>query len=68
MAACEVDDNKLPDEIIDALESFYRSINALEETLDPLLTESSEEIHEKVCGAMKTMFKMARGVNASFIL
>ena len=48
MAAGQVDDNVLPDEIIDALEDFYRSMNTLEETLGPLLRESSEQIHEKL--------------------
>ena len=59
MAAREVEDNELPDEIIDALEDFYRSVNTLEETLDPLLTKSSEQIHEKVCCTLKNMFKMS---------
>jgi flagellar hook-associated protein FlgK len=62
MAASEVDDNELPDEIISSLEDFYRSINTVEETLDPLLAMSSEEIHEKVRQTMKTLFEMLRGV------
>ena len=62
MAASQVEDNELPDEIIDALEDFYRSMNTIEETLDPLLAESSEQIHEKVCCAVKNMYKMSPGV------
>ena len=48
MAAKEVDENELPDEVISSLEDFYHSLSAVEETLDPLLTKSSEEVHEKV--------------------
>ena len=62
MAASEVDDNELPDEIISSLEDFYRSMNTVEETLDPLLAMSSEDIHEKVRQTMKTFFEMLRGV------
>ncbi len=55
MAASEVEDSELPDEIISSLQDFYHSVNAVEETLDPLLTKSSEEIHEKVRRTVKTM-------------
>ena len=62
MAAKEVDENELPDEIISSLEDFYHSLSAVEETLDPLLTKSSEEVHEKVRVLRRIMFKMPQGV------
>ena len=60
MAANEVDDNELPDEIISSLEDFYHSMSTVEDTLDPLLTKSSEEVHEKVCIAMKIFLKCSK--------
>ena len=42
-------DNDLPDEIISHLEAFYRSMNAAEESLEPILSMSCENLHEKVC-------------------
>ncbi|CAB4017356.1 Nuclear nucleic acid-binding C1D [Paramuricea clavata] len=68
MAASEVDDNELPDEIISSLEDFYRSMNTVEETLDPLLVMSSEEIHEKldVLDRAKLDLMMVYAMNSMF--
>ena len=58
MAALDVEDNDLPDEIITSLEDFYRSMNTVEETLDPLFAVSSEDLHEKVCRTMKSISEL----------
>ena len=42
-------DNDLPDEVIYSLEDFYRSMNTVEKSLEPILSVSSEDVHEKVC-------------------
>jgi hypothetical protein len=44
MAASKVEKNKFAGEIISCSEDVYRSINTAEETLDPILTISNEEI------------------------
>lgn len=41
-------DNDLPDEVISSLEAFYRSMNTVEETLEPIMSMSSEDVHEKL--------------------
>lgn len=58
MATSEVDEGELPEEIINSLEDFYRSMNTVEETLGPLFCTSSEETHEKVCCVQKITFKV----------
>ena len=42
------DDNELSEEIISSLEAFYHAMNSVDEGLDTILSQNSEDIHEKV--------------------
>lgn len=49
MAASRDEENELPNEIFSAMKDFHHSFGSVEETLEPLLRSSNDELHEKVC-------------------
>ena len=57
----EIDDD-LPDEVIYSLEDFYRSMNTVEESLEPILSLSSENVHEKVCFRLQNCSQSKFGI------
>ncbi|XP_046847743.1 nuclear nucleic acid-binding protein C1D-like [Xenia sp. Carnegie-2017] len=68
MAASRDEENELPNEIFSAMKDFHHSFGSVEETLEPLLRSSNDELHEKldVLDRAKLDLMVVYGINTMF--